>query len=143
MIVLASRADLVRRRWGAGLKRFTVEEVQDARRLETILAAKAPATGVDGQCPLVQWTPFATDGTMSASRSHVIEEAPMDRTAHPAGVALAKTKLTMSPATSVTYDRLRWWIVGAALFAAAVCAVSVANDVDAVSADPPQISAEP
>jgi hypothetical protein len=50
--------------------------------------------------------------------------------------------ITMSPVTNVTYDRLRWWIVGAALFAAAVVAVSVANDVDAVSPEPAQISVE-
>ena len=43
MIVLASRADVVRRRWRAGLRRFTVEEAPDPRRLETILTAKAPA----------------------------------------------------------------------------------------------------
>ena len=40
----------------------------------------------------------------------------------------------MNPATSVTYDRLRWWIVGAALVAAAVSAVSLSSDVDADAA---------
>ena len=40
----------------------------------------------------------------------------------------------MSPATSVTYDRLRWWIVGVALITAAVSAVSLSSDVDADAA---------
>ena len=40
----------------------------------------------------------------------------------------------MSPATSVTYDRLRWWIVGVALVTAAVSAVSLSSDVDADAA---------
>ena len=44
----------------------------------------------------------------------------------------------MSP---VTYDRLRWWIVGTALFAALVCAVSVAHDVDATALDAASVTA--
>ena len=55
---------------------------------------------------------------------------------------MLKRVITMSPVTNVTYDRLRWWIVGAALFTAAVVAVSVANDVDAVSPEPAQVSIE-
>jgi hypothetical protein len=51
------------------------------------------------------------------------------------------TRLTMSPATSVTYDRLRWWIIAAALFAAAVCTVSVAHDVAATAPDAPMSAA--
>jgi two-component system, NarL family, nitrate/nitrite response regulator NarL len=42
MILLASRVPTVRRRWRGGLKRFAVQEAADARRLEALLAARAP-----------------------------------------------------------------------------------------------------
>jgi hypothetical protein len=37
----------------------------------------------------------------------------------------------MAPATAVTFDRLRWWIVAAALGAAVISAASLASDVTA------------
>jgi two-component system nitrate/nitrite response regulator NarL len=43
MIVLASRTGAVRRRWRAGLRRFTVQDAPDSRRLEALLAQRAPA----------------------------------------------------------------------------------------------------
>ncbi|MBI1736291.1 MAG: response regulator transcription factor [Candidatus Rokubacteria bacterium] len=42
MILLASRTGTVRRRWRAGLKRFTVQEAADPRRLETLVSERAP-----------------------------------------------------------------------------------------------------
>jgi hypothetical protein len=37
----------------------------------------------------------------------------------------------MNSATAVTFDRLRWWIVAAALGAAIISAASIASDVAA------------
>jgi two-component system nitrate/nitrite response regulator NarL len=42
MILLASRVPTVRRRWRATLRRFTVQEVADPRRLEALLVARTP-----------------------------------------------------------------------------------------------------
>lgn len=49
----------------------------------------------------------------------------------------------MSTATSVTTDRLRWWIVGAALTAAVISAASVASDVAATDTRASEESAAP
>jgi DNA-binding NarL/FixJ family response regulator len=46
MIVLASRTATVRRRWRAGLKRFSVQEVPDSRRLSALLAERSPAVAL-------------------------------------------------------------------------------------------------
>jgi DNA-binding NarL/FixJ family response regulator len=42
MILLASRTETVRRRWRAGLKGLTVHEAADRRRLDALVAERAP-----------------------------------------------------------------------------------------------------
>ncbi|MBI2207185.1 MAG: response regulator transcription factor [Candidatus Rokubacteria bacterium] len=43
MILLASSTAAVRRRWRSGLRRFTIREVSDAKRLTAVLAALSPS----------------------------------------------------------------------------------------------------
>lgn len=46
-----------------------------------------------------------------------------------AGTPLAVIPIAMNNVTAVTFDRLRWWIVAAAVGAAVIFAASLAGDV--------------
>ena len=50
--------------------------------------------------------------------------------------ALLSYATDMSQKPTVTFDRLRWWIVAAALGAAVISAVSLASDVAATDVAP-------